>query len=344
MARPTRPAGPGARQGRDEQVRSASSTAPRVPASSAQARRPREDAAHRAVARGATKPAAASELDRDAPHGGTPSPWLSTSRPATARRPSGSAPSKPLDTVSMRLNERLRERKRTHRRALAIKSLRLIAVGSVVVGAIWAILASPVFSLDVSKIEVKGLAPEIDSAAVSTILNAREGDSLALLNVAHVQDQLEDIPGVRDAKVERVWPSGLRVTLVARHPVAAIPQQQGFIVVDADAVTVGRVDTAPPGLPVMTVPVGDERVLEAVLEVIKNLPASTLARVTTIGAQTEDTVSFTLADGPRVDWGGPEDSALKAQVLDAMLVSGAAAGAAVVDVSAPTLPITKSQG
>ncbi len=248
------------------------------------------------------------------------------------------------DTVTMRLNERLREKRRTARRRIAVKALRWGAVLGVVAALVWAVLASPVFSLDPAEVELRGLSPEIDSAAVSKVIEGQAGESLALMNVPHLQDQLEDIPSVRDARVERVWPSGLRVTLVARHPVAAIPEQQGFIIVDADSVTVGRSDTAPPGLPIMTVPVGDDRVLDAVLEVIKNLPADTLARVTTITAQTEDTVSFTLADGPRVDWGGPEDSALKAQVLQAMLTSGAAAGVAVVDVSAPTLPITKAQG
>ena len=106
------------------------------------------------------------------------------------------------------------------------------------------------------------------------------------------------ITGVLDAKVERVWPAGLRVTLVARQPVAAIANGTGFALLDADAIQVGHADKAPSDLPVVTVPVGNDRVLAAVLKVIRNLPADLLERVSGIGAQTEDTVSFDLRDGP----------------------------------------------
>jgi len=207
---------------------------------------------------------------------------------------------------------------------------------------LWAFFMSPVFALDPAKIQLSGVEDKIDAAAVAAVLASHEGESLALLNVVHVADQLRDLTGVRDATVERVWPSGLRVTLVSRHPVAAIPDGEVFDLLDAEAIPVGEVDEAPADLPLVTVPVGDERILAAVLEVIRNLPADLLGRVSGIGAQTEDTVSFSLTDGPRVEWGSSEDSALKAQVLTVMLASQPAASAAVIDVSAPTLPITKA--
>jgi cell division protein FtsQ len=64
--------------------------------------------------------------------------------------------------------------------------------------------------------------------------------------------------------------------------------------------------------------------------------------VTAISAATEDSVSFTLHKGPLVEWGSAEDSALKAQVLQVLLESKQARKADVIDVSAPTLPITKN--
>lgn len=259
-----------------------------------------------------------------------------------ARKASRQAPPAP-DTVTLRMKQRLAERKRTERRRAAVRAVRWVAVAGVLAAAVWAVLASPVFSVQSDRIELIGLSSEIDEQAVRTVVNSTVGDSVALLNVGSLEHRLGDVTGVRDATVERVWPSGLRVTLVARHPVAAIPNGDGFTLIDADAVEVGTVTQAPADLPVMTVPVGNERVLDAVLEVMRNLPSDTLARVSGIGAQTEDSVSFTLNDGPRVDWGSKDDSALKAQVLQAMIASGAANGVAVVDVSAPTLPITKAQ-
>lgn len=252
--------------------------------------------------------------------------------------------SAPIDTVTHRMNERLAERKRTERRRAWSKFGRWAAIAGVIAGALWAFFMSPLFTLHTPNVELLGLSDEIDDTAVATVIGSHDGESLALLNVPHVADQLREITGVLDAKVERVWPSGLRVTLVARRPVAAIASGAGFTLLDADSIEVGFVDQAPTSLPLVTVPVGDDRVLSAVLEVIRNLPAGVLGRVSGIGAQTEDTVSFALTDGPRVEWGSADDSALKAQVLAAMLASSSAPVGGVIDVSAPTLPITRAAG
>ena len=48
-----------------------------------------------------------------------------------------------------------------------------------------------------------------------------------------------------------------------------------------------------------------------------------------------------LRDGVRVDWGSANETPLKIAVLAALRASPAAAGASVIDVSAPRLPITK---
>lgn len=219
-------------------------------------------------------------------------------------------------------------------------------VAGVAVLLVWLVLRSPVFSLDPAKVEVSGVTPEVDSAAVDAVLAQYEGSSLALLNVPHVADQLRDLVGVQDATVERVWPAGLRVSITPRHPVAAIASGDVFVLLDADAVKVGEADTAPADLPLLDIPLGtgNDRILDAVLEVVRNLPEDLLDRVEAVGAKTEDSVTFTLKDGPRVEWGSAQDSALKAQVLDVMLTSGKAAKADVIDVSAPTLPITRHDG
>ncbi|MCR6711237.1 MAG: cell division protein FtsQ/DivIB [Demequina sp.] len=95
-------------------------------------------------------------------------------------------------------------------------------------------------------------------------------------------------------------------------------------------------------MPTLDVPAGDERVLQSALGVINSLPAELSARVTAISAATEDSVSFRLSKGPLVEWGSAEDSKLKGKVLMALLESKAASKADVIDVSAPTLPITKN--
>jgi cell division protein FtsQ len=157
------------------------------------------------------------------------------------------------------------------------------------------------------------------------------------------------VPGVREARVTRAWPKGLVVVLVAREPVAAVPEQSsaathgtpGFALLDMDGVQVGRVDAAPEGLPVVDVPVGDKRTLTAVLSVLQQLPADLLAQVGAVSAHTQDTVTMKLRDDVEVDWGSAHETPLKIAVLSALRASPAAAGATVIDVSAPRLPITK---
>lgn len=261
------------------------------------------------------------------------SPWQKVARESPA-----------TGTVSTRMRERLAERKRTERRRAMSRGGRVAAIGAIVIGAVWLIAASPLFALDRDKIELDGVSREISAEDVDAVLESHVGDSLLTMNVPHIANQLRDLTGVRDATVERVWPQGLRVTLVARDPVAAIPSGEQFVLLDADAVEVGTVDAVPTGLPLMDVPLGDARILEAALAVIRSLPPAVLERVEGLGAQTEDSVTFSLRDGPRVEWGSADDSALKAQVLAVLLDSGQAPAGTVVDVSAPTLPITRSGG
>lgn len=247
-------------------------------------------------------------------------------------------------SVSLRMQERLAERKRTERRRAMSRGGKVMAIAGAIVVLVWIIAASPLFALDGAKIELSGVSGEISAGDVQAVLDSHVGDSLLTMNVPHIANQLRDITGVRDATVERVWPQGLRVTLVARDPVAAIPAGEQFVLLDADAVEVGTVDAVPAGLPIVDVPLGDARVLDAALAVIRSLPAAVLERMEGLGAQTADSVTFSLREGPRVEWGSADDSALKAQVLTVLLDSGQAPAGTVVDVSAPTLPITRSEG
>ncbi|GEK20617.1 cell division protein FtsQ/DivIB [Cellulomonas xylanilytica] len=267
-----------------------------------------------------------------------------------ARRYAGPVAAPVVSTSSA---ARFAERSRA-RRNLARRQVLLVAGSTVVVAALgWLLFFSPVLALDPAKVRVEGAGTVVAVDQVLGVVGAHATTPLPRLDTVGLRDEVLEVPGVREARVTREWPHGLAVVLVAREPVAAVPEQvdpatpgavpaqPGFALLDMDGVQVGRVDAAPEGLPVVDVPVGDKRTLRAVLSVLQRLPADLLAQVGDVSARTQDTVTMNLRDGVRVDWGSASETPLKIAVLSALRTSPAAAGATVIDVSAPRLPITK---
>lgn len=251
--------------------------------------------------------------------------------------------------VSTRSVQRFAERARA-RRTLARRQIALAAAAVLLVGALaWLLLWSPVLALRPADVTVAGAGTVVAVDQVRAVVAKDSGIPLPRLGTVALRDRLLQVPGVREARVTRDWPHGLTVQLVAREPVAAVPEKQapagaaapGFALLDEEGVQVGRADAAPAGLPVVDVPAGDARTLQAVLGVLRQLPPALLAEVAGVAAQTQDTVTMHLRDGVEVDWGSSQETALKVAVLTALRASPTAKGAHVYDVSAPRLPITR---
>lgn len=280
-------------------------------------------------------------------------PLARASSPVTdrAHRPSvGSAmPPTPWERVSAkshnvttRMQERLREKRSAHVRQTALKWGKRLGVVAGVVTAGWLVLLSPIFALDPEATDASGFGSVVSPEEVAEVIAAHAGTSLVMLDAGEISAQLEGLVGVREAEITRVWPAALRVEILSSEPVAAIPQGAVFLLVDDRGETVDTADAPPEQLPVITIPVGEggTRILEGVLAVVDEIPVTLRDRVEGIEAQTEDSISFVLRDGPRVEWGSGEQSALKAEVLAALLDSPQTDGVDVIDVSAPSLPIT----
>ncbi|WP_239071104.1 cell division protein FtsQ/DivIB [Cellulomonas chitinilytica] len=242
---------------------------------------------------------------------------------------------------------RFAERARA-RRTVARRKVLLTACGAAVVAALgWLLLLSPVLVLEPAEVEVRGAGTVVAVDQVLAVVDVHAGTPLPRLDTVGLRDRVLEVPGVREARVTRAWPHGLTVVLVAREPVAAVPEPAkdgtgpGFALLDMDGVQVGRVDAAPEGLPVVDVPVGDKRALRAVLTVLQQLPADLLAQVAAVSAHTQDRVTMMLRDGVEVDWGSAVETPLKIAVLSTLRASPATQGATVFDVSAPRLPITR---
>lgn len=261
------------------------------------------------------------------------------------RAPRGWSPRR-APVVSTGSAARFAERTARHRRILRDRAL-LIAGGAVLVlGLAWLLLVSPVFDLRGSAVGVvvQGPGTTVDVTAVRAVVEQRVGTPLPRLDTVGLRRAVLEVPGVRAVTIARVWPHGLDLQVVARDPVAAVPADGGgLVLVDQDGIQVGRTDAAPPGLPVISVPLdGDPRAMTAVLVVLRQLPADLAAQVAGVAATNRDAVTLTLRDGVVVEWGSAEQSALKATVLATLRAAPTSAGVKVYDVSAPTLPITRS--
>ena len=208
----------------------------------------------------------------------------------------------------------------------------------------WLVLLSPVMALDPDQVVVTGAGTVVRTGDVDAVVDAVEGVPLPRLDTIGLRTAVLDVPGVREARVTRAWPRGLTIALVAREPVAAVPDDdgEGVQLLDVEGVAVGKGEKAPKGLPLVDVPVGDARTLAAVLGVLEALPSELAADVRSVAAQTQDTVTMELRDGARVDWGSADQTELKAAVLQALRTAEQSMDSAWFDVSAPTLPVTKS--
>lgn len=237
--------------------------------------------------------------------------------------------------------ERLAERARAQRR-LAWRKI-LVGLGAVaaLAGLAWLVLGSPVLALDAEEVTVGGVGEgtTVSLAQVMDVVEPQAGTPLARLDAGALTEQLETITTVRSVTVHRAWPTGLDVQVVARVPVAVAEGEEGPVLLDADGVVVGSAQDAPEGLPIVTVPLEDERVgqtLEAVLTVLAGLPEGLRSDVVTAGASSPASISFELTDGEEVRWGGVEESELKAAVLEVLREREAQ----VYDVTVPRTPTT----
>lgn len=252
-----------------------------------------------------------------------------------------SGPVRPA-VVSTTSRERFAERARA-RRNLARRQVLLTAGGVLTAGALaWLLLWSPVLALDPERVEVTGAGTVVAVDQVLAVVRAEGGTPLPRLDTVGLRDAVLEVPGVREARVVREWPDGVAVQLVSREPVAAVPDDaSGLVLLDEQGVQVGRADAAPEGLPVVDVPVNDARTLAAVLRVLEQLPPDLLGQVASVEAATQDRVRMQLRDGPLVEWGSADQTALKVAVLGALRQAPASAGASVLDVSAPRMPIAR---
>jgi len=238
--------------------------------------------------------------------------------------------------VSWTSRPRFAARART-RRWLAVRPLLLVClVLAAVVTLGWVAFLSPV--LAVSRVEVTG-ERRLTAADVLGVAHVTHGVPLARVDTGAIRARLEALPAVRAADVRRWPPRTVRITVTERVGAAVVHVRGGYRLVDEEGVLFARSSVRPGGLPLIEAGEAGatSRTLARAAAVLRALPPGIEKRVTAVHADSPDAISLSLRGGTRVVWGGPEQSAFKAEVLGALMRHEAT----VYDVSAPDAPVTR---
>ena len=170
---------------------------------------------------------------------------------------------------------------------------------------------------------------------VLDVAQVRLGTPLLQINTDGVADRVAAIRRVASARVQRDYPSALRIIIVERIPLVVKDFPDGPHLFDRDGVDFAT-GPPPPALPYIDVdnPGPTDPATKAALAVLTALRPEVVAQVGRIAAPSVASITLTLADGRTVIWGTNERTEEKAQKLTALLTRPGHT----YDVSSPDLP------
>jgi len=164
------------------------------------------------------------------------------------------------------------------------------------------------------------------------------GTPLLQVDTDAVAERVAAIRRVASARVQRQYPSTLRVTVIERLPVVVKDYPDGPHLFDKDGVDFA---TAPPpaGVPYLDAenPGPSDAPTKAALQVMTALRPEVAGQVGRIAAPSVAAITLTLNDGRTVVWGTTDRTEEKALKLAALLTQPGQT----YDVSSPDLPTVK---
>ncbi|CAM3713690.1 cell division protein FtsQ/DivIB [Nocardioides zeicaulis] len=220
-------------------------------------------------------------------------------------------------------------------------SLRYVLVGVALVAllstAVWLVFFSA--TLQVKHVVVVG-NDLLSDARVREVADVPVGEQLALVDLGRVDSRVGALAEVRSVDVTRAWPDTVRIEVEERTAVAVVELAGRLRGLDPDGIVFRDYRTAPPGLPRIRpgAQAGTDALREAAT-VVSSLPEDLATRVDHVEVATVDQVTLVLRDGRQVLWGSAEQSDLKSEVIDKLLLAAPRAGT--YDVSVPGNPTVR---
>ena len=221
----------------------------------------------------------------------------------------------------------------------AVRGLKLLlwtaVIALLVVGLGLLLYFTPVMS--VRNVVVTGLGAVTQEEVVAAAGVAPE-TPLLQVNTDTVAERVAEIRRVATVRVQRQYPSTLRVTVVERIPVVVKDYPDGVHLFDRDGVDLATAPP-PPGVPYLDTenPGPTDPATQAALQVMTSLRPDVASQVGRVSAPSVSAITLTLIDGRVVVWGTTDRTEEKALKLGALLTQPGQT----YDVSSPDLPTVR---
>ncbi len=196
----------------------------------------------------------------------------------------------------------------------------------------WLLWFSSVFAA--RQVTVAG-TQELTARHVQDAAQVPLGRPLARLDLQAIAERTARVPQVATARATRSWPGTVRVSVVERRPLLAVPQPGGYLIVDRTGLAYESRKAVPAGVLTVQVNPDNRDLLTQVGIVADALPASLWTEVKRVEATSPDAITLTLDSGVVIRWGSSVDSVLKAEVTSVLLERDPRVS---IDVSSPHNP------
>lgn len=221
----------------------------------------------------------------------------------------------------------------------AVRGLK-VAVWTVVLVALFVGLGlllyfTPIMAARTIVVTGVGAVSQDDVIAAAAV---KQGTPLLQIDTDEVAERVATIRRVASARVQREYPSTLRITIVERIPVVVKDFPDGPHLFDRDGVDFAT-GPPPPNLPYLDTdnPGPSDPPTKAALEVMTALRPEVAGQVARVSAPSPAAITLTLGDGREVVWGTTARTEEKAEKLAALLTQPGHT----YDVSSPDLPTVK---
>lgn len=202
------------------------------------------------------------------------------------------------------------KRRRWVRLLLVLLVLALLGTGG------WLVEFSSV--LTAQRVTVTG-AKTSSAADIRAAAQVPIGKPLARQDPAAIAARVASLKPIRSVLVSRSWPRTMTIAVQERSPVLALPLTTGFALVDEVGFAYRNVPEVPVGVVLADADPSDAAVLSQIGMVASALPPELKHKVRKIQAYSPDAIKLHLNDGDVVIWGSSTESALKSQVVLALL-------------------------